>query len=102
MSYLNFYKPREPNPQERLFLQTWLEWAEGGATNERPFDRSKGLCGNAYWHADKLSISDLLDRDFPYQSYPFGGIGLYENERAAGILYLNKERLAWVRTVLAR
>jgi hypothetical protein len=92
----------------KKFLAEWLEWAEGGAEDCKPFDRSIGLCTSYHdWlfrrsgfeevgarkQLEFLFISDGLDK-----SYPFGGEEEYWDALEHDRQHLNPQRLAWVRS----
>jgi hypothetical protein len=94
--------PAAPSPELRAFLAAWLAWAEGGAPNKEPFDRSVGLCLNMPREL-KQEFKSLRISDFPSDwVYPFGGSEHYDKAEKKRTQHLNPARLAWVREVLGR
>ncbi len=87
------------------FLASWLVWAENGAPDYEPYNRSVGLCSNSrrHSHAAGRELEDELEDDFPDDtSTPFNDDdNPYWDETASRGHHLNPRRLAWVRRKLA-
>lgn len=88
------------SPELRKFLTDWLEWAENGAPDLRPFLRLLGLCSNAPENILE-ELQALFEREFgDNANYPFGGRAHYWSNLGARTQHLDPARLAWVRAKL--
>jgi hypothetical protein len=97
----------------RKFLADWLDAANGNATNAAWYSNHSGLCENARaWdqaqaHARNSprayqELQHRLRTEFKGACiYPFGGTDRFDRDRADGTMNSNKDRIAWVRKVLA-
>lgn len=91
------------------FLQDWLDVATGKIEEPEWYDDFTGLCACAYhWdHARvgtraKAELQHRLMEDFGHAyNFPFGGNSRFNREARDCTMHLNKERLEWVRKVLA-
>ena len=91
------------------FLQDWLDAATGKIEEPAWYDESTGLCACAYyWDRARnrpganAELQHRLKEEFGETcNYPFGGMDRFDREARDGTMHLNKERLEWVRKVLA-
>lgn len=86
----------------RAALQSWLDWAEGGAPNGEPFFRDVGLCTNMWeWDVEVgPELREVLEEEFVDDfEYPFGQHDYIERQDDS-TLHQCPKRLAWVRKIL--
>jgi len=91
------------------FLQDWLDAATGKIEKPTWYDDARGLCACAriWGHARprpgaSAELEHRLKEEFgDAYNYPFGGMHRFNREALDGTIRLNKERLEWVRKVLA-
>ena len=91
------------------FLQDWLDAATD--KNKKPawYSDARGLCACArIWGQGRprpgasAELEHRLKEEFvDAYDFPFGGVDRFERESRDGTKHLNKERLEWVRKVLA-
>lgn len=92
------------SPELSKALADWLTWAETGAPDGKPFDRSFGLCSEIKQHAGSaacLEMKEMLCKEFDDPEAPFGGLPEYWDRADNNTQHENPARLAWVRKVLA-
>lgn len=96
------------SPELKEFYKSYQEWLDDGAPQALPYLRETGLCGNMeiYARAEKINEHDIfmemveqfleanLSRCTPFNN---GSMDSYWDERAAGAMHLNEERIQWVR-----
>jgi len=91
------------------FLQDWLDAATGKIEKPAWYDDARGLCACAYhWDHARVGtraypeLKHRIGEDFrDAYIYPFGGVNRFNRDIRDGTMHLNKERLEWVRKVLA-
>ena len=91
------------------FLQDWLDAATGKIEEPAWYYDHWGLCACArFWDVKQshpgaeAELKHCLKEEFgETRNYPFGGRDRFDRDRTDGTMHLNKERLEWVRKVLA-
>lgn len=90
----------------KIFLTSYIIWAEEGAPNSKPYYQSYGLCSASFQCLELpinnqayTELSEILERDFGDRKfYPFNvDVGDYFEEPNKA---LNPHRLAWARKIL--
>lgn len=89
------------------FLKAWLNWAENGAENDKPFIRSVGLCRSARNYAEDNFgnivggiVGELISiwrEEHLDHCYPFGE-DEYLASRLKNSQHKDPNRLAWVKS----
>lgn len=92
------------------YYQAYADWLDNGAPEFEPFNRGLGLCHNVDFYCgdeylqfvgDLREEQDALFEDAELDEiYPFGGRETFYEEMETDTSYLNKERVAWVRSHL--
>ncbi len=88
------------SPDLIAFLKAWHDWANNGAPQWEPFDRTSGLCENSFEASGDLEIirgiRGELQRMFDWKTHPFGQEN-YINRIYSATQHECPKRIAWVR-----
>jgi hypothetical protein len=90
----------------REFLSAYIAWVDADAPQGATFDRSFGLCSNAYrfcldyYEQIQNELAEMFERDGLNTDYPFCDEDGYTESSLAETQHENPARLAWVRKQL--